>query len=79
MRSNKKRSDIEEVLNIFDENEIENLLLYSLSPNNTNHENGKAINEKHINFQISDQMNFQEFSTKNSATADFRSLFSEVG
>ena len=61
-RGNKKRADIEEVVNIFDENEIENPLLYSLSPNNTNHQNEKAINEKHINFHISDQMNFQEFN-----------------
>ena len=40
-----KRADIGEVVNIFDENEIENPLLYLLSPNNTNHENEKAINE----------------------------------
>ena len=45
VRSNKKRADMEEVVNIFDENEMENPLLYSLSPNNTNHENEKAINE----------------------------------
>ena len=43
--SNKKRADIEEIVNIFDENEIEKPLLYSLSPNNTNHENEKPINE----------------------------------
>ena len=36
-RSNKKRADIEEIVNIFDKNEIKNPLLYSLSPNNTNH------------------------------------------
>ena len=34
----------------------------SLTPNNTNRQNEKAINEKHINFHISDQMNFQEFN-----------------
>ena len=61
-RSNKKRANIEEVVNIFDENEIENPSLYSLSPSNTNRQNEKAINEKHINFHISDQMNFQEFN-----------------
>ena len=60
-RSNKKRANIEEVVNIFDKNEIENPSLYSLSPSNTNRQNEKAINEKHINFRISDQMNFQEF------------------
>ena len=58
----KKRENIEEVVNIFDENEIENLSLYSLSPSNTNLQNEKAINEKHINFRISDQINFQEFN-----------------
>ena len=61
-RSNKNRANIEEVVNIFDENEIENPLLYSLSPSNTNCQNEKAINKKHINFHISDQMNFQEFN-----------------
>ena len=61
-RSNKKRANIEEVVNIFDENEIENPSLYSLSPSNTNRQNEKAINEKHINIHISDQMNFQEFN-----------------
>ena len=61
-RSNKKRADIEKVVNIFDENEIENPSLHSLSPNNTNRQNGKAIKEKHLNFLISDQMNFQEFN-----------------
>ena len=45
--SNKKRANIEEVVNIFDENEIENPSLYSLSPSNTNRQNEKAINEKH--------------------------------
>ena len=60
-RSKKKRADIEEVVNFLDENEIENPSLYSLSPNNTNRQNEKAINEKHINFHISDQMNFQKF------------------
>ena len=43
----KKRENIEEVVNIFDENEIENPSLYSLSPSNTNRQNEKAINEKH--------------------------------
>ena len=38
-RSNKKRADIEEVVNILDENEIENPSLHSLSPNNTNRQN----------------------------------------
>ena len=61
-RKNKKRAHIEEVVNIFDENEIENPLLYSSSPNNINDQNEKAIDEKHINFYISDQMNFQEFN-----------------
>ena len=61
-RSNKKRADIEEVVNIFDENEIENSSLYSLSPNNANGQNEEAINEKHVSFHISDQMNFQEFN-----------------
>ena len=59
-RSNKKRASIEEVFNIFDE--IENPSLYSLSPSNTNRQNEKAINEKHINFHISDQIKFQEFN-----------------
>ena len=61
-RSNKKRADIEEVVNIFAENEIENSSLHSLSSNNANGQNEKAINEKHINFHISDQMHFQEFN-----------------
>ena len=61
-RSNKKRANIEEVVNISDENEIENPSLYSLSPSKTNRQNEKAINEKHINIHISDQMNFQEFN-----------------
>ena len=61
-RSNKKRADIEKVVNIFDENEIENPSLHSLSPSNTNRQNGKDIKEKHLNFLISDQMNFQEFN-----------------
>ena len=61
-RSNEKRANVEEVVNIFDENEIDNPSLYSLSPSNTNRQNEKAINEKHINFHISDQMNFQEFN-----------------
>ena len=61
-RSNKKRADIEEVVNIFAENEIENSSLNSLSPNNANGQNEKAINEKHINFHISDHMHFQEFN-----------------
>ena len=60
--SSEKRADIEEVVNILDENEIEDLSLYSLSPNNTNRQNEKAIHEKHKNFHISDQMNFQKFS-----------------
>ena len=60
-RSNQKRAVIEEVVNNFDENKIENPSFYSLSPNNTNRQNEKVINEKHINFHISDQMNFQEF------------------
>ena len=42
-----KAANIEEVVNIFDENEIENPWLYSLSPSKTNHQNEKAINEKH--------------------------------
>ena len=41
---------------------IENFLLHSLSPNNANGQNEKDINEKHINFHISDQMHFQEFN-----------------
>ena len=53
-RSNKKRADIEEVVNIFYENEIENPSQYSLSPSNANRQNEKAINEKHINFHISE-------------------------
>ena len=61
-RSNKKRVDIEEVVNIFAENEIKNSSLHSLTPNNANGQNEKAINEKHINFHISDQMHFQEFN-----------------
>ena len=61
-RSNKKRADIEEVVNIFAENEIENSSLHLLSPNNANGQNEKAINEKHINFHISGQMHFQEFN-----------------
>ena len=61
-RSNKKRADIEEVVNIFAENEIENSSLYSLSPSNANGQNEKAINEIHTNFHISDQMHFQEFN-----------------
>ena len=61
-RSNKKRANIEEVVNIFDENGIENLSQYLLSPSNTNRQNGKSINKKHINFFILDQMNFQEFN-----------------
>ena len=60
--SNKKSADIEEVVDIFVENEIENSSLHSLSPNNANGQNEKAINEKHINFHISDQMHFQEFN-----------------
>ena len=44
-RSNKKRADIEEVVNIFAENEIEDSSLYSLFPNNANSQNEKAINE----------------------------------
>ena len=63
-RSNKKRADIEEVVNILDENEIENPSLHSLSPNNTNRQNEKDINEKHINVLVSDQMNFQKFNNK---------------
>ena len=61
-RSNRKRADIEEVVNIFAENKIENSSLYSLSPNNANGQNEKSINEKHINFHISGQMHFQEFN-----------------
>ena len=57
-RSNKKRGNIEEVVNTSNENEIENPSLYSLSPSNTNRQNEKAVNEKHINFHILDQMNF---------------------
>ena len=49
-RSNKKRANIEEVVNIFDENEIENPSLYSLPPSKTNCQNEKSIYEKHINF-----------------------------
>ena len=49
-RGNKKRADIEEVVNIFDENEIENPSFYSLFPNNTNRQNEKAINEKTYKF-----------------------------
>ena len=46
-RRNKKVADIEEVVNIFSENEIENSSLYSLSPNNANGQNEKVITEKH--------------------------------
>ena len=64
-RCNKKSADIEEVVNIFVENEIENSSSHSpniASPNNTNGQNEKAINEKHINFHILDQMHFQGFN-----------------
>ena len=40
-RSNKKIADIEEVVNIFVENEIENS-----SPNNANYQNEKPIRER---------------------------------
>ena len=61
-RSDKKKGDIEEVVNMFAENEIENSTLYSRSPNNVNGQNVKAINEKHVNFHISDQPHFQELN-----------------
>ena len=62
-RRNKKVADIEEVVNIFSENKIENSSLYSLSPNNANGQNEKVITEKHINFHVSDQMHFQELNS----------------
>ena len=42
-----KKANIEEADKIFAENEIENTALHSLSPNNSNGQNEKAIN-KHI-------------------------------
>ena len=41
---------------------VKSATLYSLSPSNTNRQNEKAINKKHINFDILDEMNFQEFN-----------------
>ena len=55
-RCNKKRADMDEVVNIFGGNDIENPSLYSLSSNNANGQNEKAIIEKHLNFHISDQI-----------------------
>ena len=58
------RADIEKVVNIFNENKTVNFTLHSLSPNNVNDQNKKAINENHKNFNTLDQMHFQKIYNK---------------